>query len=120
MTYDHCSEISDLYQGLKRYEFSVITYAGLNRGASDEMLIYDYLSLPCLARLLRRDLPETGALGEVFVDQAVGSLVQAALPGMARSREAEPHLQPGGDLPVSGKLLAVVRGQGVGPVPVWT
>jgi len=57
MTYDHCSEISDLYQGLKRYEFSVITYAGLNRGASDEMLIYDYLSLPYPPHLLRSSGP---------------------------------------------------------------
>ena len=73
-----------------------------------------------LAHLLRRDLPEIGTLGEAFADQAIGSLVQAALPGMARGCEAESRLQPGGDLPASGELLAVVRGHGVHPVPVRT
>ena len=73
-----------------------------------------------LAHLLRRDLPEIGTLGEAFADQTIGSLVQAALPGMARGREAEPRLQPGGNLPASGELLAVVRGHGVRPVPVRT
>ncbi len=53
MTYDRCSEIADLYRGLKHHEFSVTTYAGLKRGESDEILIYDNLSLPCPPCLLR-------------------------------------------------------------------
>ncbi|MCY4313730.1 MAG: hypothetical protein OXD44_08580, partial [Gammaproteobacteria bacterium] len=71
-----------------------------------------------LANFFRRDPGQAGALREVLAHQAVGGFVQAPLPGMARSRKAEPCLQPGGDLPVTGELLAAVRSQGAHQVRV--
>ncbi|MCY4147970.1 MAG: hypothetical protein OXF73_01185 [Gammaproteobacteria bacterium] len=65
-----------------------------------------------LAHLLRRDLAEIGALGKAFADQAIGVLVQAALPRMARGREVEPccHICPWGNFmrEVVGSLLKTV------------
>ena len=71
-----------------------------------------------LTHFFRRDPGQAGALREVLAHQAIGVLVQAPLPGVARSRKAEPRLQPGGDLPVTGELLAAVRSQGAHPAPV--
>ncbi len=71
-----------------------------------------------LAHLLRRDLAEIDALREVLANQAVDVLVPDTFPRMVRSREVESRVQPLGDLPVTGELLAVVRGQGVHPVTV--
>ena len=70
----------------------------------------------CSAVTCRKSVP----LGKHSRTRSLACSFRPALPGMARGREAEPRLQPGGDLPASGELLAVVRGHGMHPVPVRT
>ena len=57
---------------------------------------------------------EVGALGEVLTDQAIGILIESSLPGMIGVGEIDLRLQRLSDVLMSGKLLAVVGGDGMG------
>ena len=55
--------------------------------------------------LLVRDPGEVGLLREILAQQAVGVLVGAALPRVARQREVEDRPRPSLDPPELGELL---------------
>ena len=60
---------------------------------------------------------EVRAFREVLADQAVGVFVQTPLPGMVGSGEMEIRRQRTGNRLVPRKLLAVVRREGMDPIP---
>jgi hypothetical protein len=60
---------------------------------------------------------KTAAFGKVLPDQAIGVFVQAALPRAVRMGEVNVRSQRRLDSFVSGKLFAVVCGDGSRPCP---